>query len=120
MRREVGREDCHLHPIYVDSYVYGLDGVRHRSRWRAGHREDRIVLAAHNGHIQRGPGILPGMAPITPMGLHLADRLGQDYLVIGATSGTGQILNNGPTSTPASSSRRWRRPSPAASTRSCT
>ncbi|WP_431921792.1 erythromycin esterase family protein [Nonomuraea jabiensis] len=59
-------------------------------------REGRIVLAAHNGHIQRGPGFLPGMAPITPIGLHLADRLGQDYLVIGTTSGTGQILNTGP------------------------
>ncbi|MEQ4725483.1 erythromycin esterase family protein [Nonomuraea sp. B19D2] len=56
-------------------------------------REDRIVLAAHNGHIQRRPLTLPGMAPMTTMGMHLADRLGDDYLVIGATSGTGQTLN---------------------------
>ncbi|MDH6110283.1 erythromycin esterase [Kitasatospora sp. MAP12-15] len=58
-------------------------------------REDRIVLAAHNGHIQRWPGATPGMAPMTPMGMHLADRLGADYLVIGTTSGTGDILNTG-------------------------
>ena len=59
-------------------------------------REDRIVLAAHNGHVQRRPGTLPGMPPITPMGMHLADRLGTDYLVIGTTSGTGQTLNTDP------------------------
>jgi len=58
-------------------------------------REDRIVLAAHNGHLQRWPGTLPGMPPVTPMGLHLADRLGGDYLVIGTTSGTGQTLDTG-------------------------
>lgn len=58
-------------------------------------REDRIVLAAHNGHVQRRPGAIPGMPAMTPMGMHLADRLGADYLVIGTTSGTGQILNTG-------------------------
>jgi erythromycin esterase len=58
-------------------------------------REDRIVLAAHNGHVQRWPGAIPGLPPATPMGMHLADRLGTDYLVIGTTSGTGQALNTG-------------------------
>ncbi|MEV4116117.1 erythromycin esterase family protein [Nonomuraea sp. NPDC049695] len=58
-------------------------------------REDRIVLAAHNGHVQRGPVTLPGMAPMTTMGMHLADRLGGDYLAIGTTSGTGRTLNPG-------------------------
>ncbi|MGK4578921.1 erythromycin esterase family protein [Kitasatospora sp. HPMI-4] len=58
-------------------------------------REGRIVLAAHNGHVQRRPIAMPGMASVTPMGMHLADRLGDDYLVIGTTSGTGQMLNNG-------------------------
>lgn len=55
-------------------------------------KQDRIVLAAHNGHIQRWPGTLPGMPAMTPMGMHLADRLGDDYLVIGMTSATGQTL----------------------------
>jgi erythromycin esterase len=59
-------------------------------------RADRIVLAAHNGHIQRWPGTLPGMPPVTTMGLQLADRLGDDYLVIGTTTGTGQTLTMGP------------------------
>ncbi|GAB7029701.1 erythromycin esterase family protein [Streptomyces sp. NPDC021749] len=58
-------------------------------------REDRIVLAAHNGHIQRCPAGLPGMPPAATMGMHLADRIGEDYLVIGITNGTGQTLNTG-------------------------
>jgi erythromycin esterase len=59
-------------------------------------KEDRIVLAAHNGHVQRSHGTMPGMPPMTPMGLHLADRLGADYVVIGTTSGTGRMLNPTP------------------------
>jgi len=58
-------------------------------------REDRILLAAHNGHVQRWPGVMPGMEAMTPLGLHLADRLGDDYLVIGVTSGGGRALNSG-------------------------
>lgn len=59
-------------------------------------REERIVLAAHNGHLQRTPGALPGMPPMTPLGLHLADRLGPGYVVIGTTADTGRILSTGP------------------------
>lgn len=59
-------------------------------------REGRILLAAHNGHLQRWPGVMPGMEAMTPLGLHLADRLGDDYLVIGATNGTGRTINPGP------------------------
>ncbi|MFI6095350.1 erythromycin esterase family protein [Lentzea sp. NPDC051213] len=59
-------------------------------------REDRILLAAHNGHLQRWPGVLPGMEAMTPLGLHLADRLGDDYVVIGATNGSGRTLHQGP------------------------
>ena len=56
----------------------------------------RVVLAAHNGHVQRWPGTMPGMPPVTPMGLYLADRLAGDYLVIGTTTGRGQTLNTSP------------------------
>jgi erythromycin esterase len=56
-------------------------------------REDRIVLAAHDAHLQRWPATLPGMPAVTPLGMHLADRLGHDYVVIGTTTGTGQTLN---------------------------
>ena len=63
-------------------------------------RHDRIVLGAHNGHVQRSPGTLPGtppgVPPATPMGLRLADRLGEDYVVIGVTMGSGQTLMEGP------------------------
>lgn len=58
--------------------------------------EDRIVLAAHNGHTQRTPGAWPGTPTVATMGMHLADRLGQNYLVIGTTNdGTGHTLNTG-------------------------
>ncbi|MGW2415701.1 erythromycin esterase family protein [Streptomyces tubercidicus] len=56
-------------------------------------REDRIMLAAHNGHIQRWPAQWPGMRPTATLGMHLADRVGENYLVIGVTNGTGQTLN---------------------------
>ena len=59
-------------------------------------REERIVLTAHNAHVQRWPGSLPGSGPLTSVGLHLADRLGGDYLVVGTTSGTGRTLNTSP------------------------
>ncbi|GAB2750359.1 erythromycin esterase family protein [Kitasatospora kifunensis] len=59
-------------------------------------REDRVVLAAHNSHLQRWPAAMPGMPAMTPLGMHLADRLGKDYLVIGTTSASGQTLNVGP------------------------
>ena len=81
-------------------------------------REDRIVLAAHNGHVQRCPAALPGTPPAAMMGTHLADRLGQDYLAIGMTTGTGQTLNTAPDFYAGGCSRNWKRPGPAASTRS--
>jgi erythromycin esterase len=55
--------------------------------------QGRIVVAAHNGHVQRWPVTMPGMPPAATMGMHLASRLGHGYLVIGTTSGTGQTLN---------------------------
>ncbi|MFI9511348.1 erythromycin esterase family protein [Nocardia sp. NPDC052566] len=59
-------------------------------------RADRVLLAAHNGHIQRHPTTLPGMPPTATLGMHLADRLGGDYVVIGTTAGTGRTLNTDP------------------------
>ncbi|KOX18003.1 erythromycin esterase [Saccharothrix sp. NRRL B-16348] len=57
--------------------------------------EGRIVVAAHDAHVQRQPAALPGMSPATVMGVHLADRLGADYRVIGTTTGTGWTLSEG-------------------------
>ncbi|MEV4222053.1 erythromycin esterase family protein [Nonomuraea sp. NPDC049725] len=93
------------HALTLDSVIRGMTGgdqrsvLYNRDAEIAGtveeilRRHDRIVLAAHNAHVQRGPAVLPGMDPVTPLGLHLADRLGEDYLVIGVTSGTGHVLN---------------------------
>ena len=53
-------------------------------------RHDRIVVAAHNGHVQRCPVSVAGVPAFTPMGMHMADRLGDDYRVIGTTCGTGR------------------------------
>ncbi|MDJ1133442.1 erythromycin esterase family protein [Streptomyces iconiensis] len=57
---------------------------------------DRIVLGAHNLHVQRWPATLTGTSPATTMGMHLADRLGEEYVVIGTTTATGETLNTGP------------------------
>ena len=89
MARDMARGDQHEMMLSRDATI--ADTVEWILR-----REDRIVLAAHNGHVQRWPGTLPGMPPAATMGMHLADRLGQDYLVIGTTSGTGQTLNTAP------------------------
>jgi erythromycin esterase len=59
------------------------------TEWILDHH-DRIVVAAHNGHIQRCPSTVANVPAWTPMGMHLADRLGDDYRVIGTTCGTGR------------------------------
>jgi erythromycin esterase len=57
-------------------------------------REERLVLLAHNGHIQRTfPDISEiGLAPTSMMGHHLAAHLGEQYLPIGTTFGSGQLF----------------------------
>lgn len=42
-------------------------------------RQDRIVVAAHNGHVQRCPLAVEGVPSSPTMGLHLADRLGTGH-----------------------------------------
>lgn len=57
--------------------------------------EERIVFLAHNGHLQRCPIELPGMmAPANTVGMHLAERYGEDYVPIGTTSGAGEVLGD--------------------------
>jgi erythromycin esterase-like protein len=51
-------------------------------------REDRVVIGAHNGHIQRAP--FSGMAML---GQHLAKVLGDQMVVIGTTYGSGKVIN---------------------------
>ncbi|MDA0563428.1 erythromycin esterase family protein [Streptomonospora sp. S1-112] len=58
-------------------------------------REERVVVAAHNGHVGRWPCAVPGAAPTDSMGMRLARALGTDYRVVGATAGAGHMLNVG-------------------------
>ena len=55
-------------------------------------REPRIVVSAANGHVQRTPFSAPPFVPdpMTTMGGHLADRLGDDLVVIGTAFGGGE------------------------------
>jgi erythromycin esterase len=57
-------------------------------------REQRIIVLAHNGHIQRMPIATPtGTATtVDTLGVHLTDRLGDRHLTIGTTCGDGQIV----------------------------
>ncbi|WP_460429139.1 erythromycin esterase family protein [Amycolatopsis endophytica] len=55
-------------------------------------REKRIVVAAHNGHVQRWPLSLTD-PPATTLGVFLAATRGADYRVIGTTSGRGRTLS---------------------------
>ncbi|OPY05612.1 MAG: Erythromycin esterase [Syntrophorhabdus sp. PtaB.Bin184] len=50
----------------------------------------RIVVMAHNAHIQRTPVVYGGQTLTLPMGLHLARSLGAGYLAVGLTSGAGR------------------------------
>lgn len=50
-------------------------------------REDRIVLSAHNGHLQRSP-----RAGQATLGGLLAEELGEEVVVIGTTYGSGPEL----------------------------
>lgn len=54
-------------------------------------REQRVVVAAANGHVQKRPFHAPPFVtqPMTTMGRELADRLGEDLVVLGTTFGGG-------------------------------
>ena len=49
----------------------------------------RIVIGAHNSHIQRTPVVTPAFA-VSAMGHHLATRLGDDYLTVAVTATAGR------------------------------
>jgi erythromycin esterase len=62
-------------------------------------REARILILAHNVHVQRSSYRIPWLErpgkpmPLTPMGRYLADLLGSDYFVIGTTFGSGETIS---------------------------
>ncbi|PPJ02890.1 erythromycin esterase [Nocardia nova] len=64
--------------------------------WQLRHREpgSRIVLAAHNAHIQKEPVSFDGQQLAGfPMGHYLRRALGDDYFALGLTSTTGQTAD---------------------------
>ncbi|GAA3670870.1 erythromycin esterase family protein [Nonomuraea antimicrobica] len=55
----------------------------------------RVVLAAHNWHIQRTPAMDAQERLLLPAGAHLAAALGDDYRAIGVTSSLGRTTTLG-------------------------
>ncbi|RBQ21109.1 erythromycin esterase family protein [Spongiactinospora rosea] len=55
----------------------------------------RVVLAAHNWHIQRTPALDHEERLLLPTGVHLAAALGDDYRAIGLTSSLGRTTTLG-------------------------
>lgn len=56
-------------------------------------REERIVIVAANGHVQRWPFSIPGLtAGMTTLGEHLAASLGERFRVIATTFGGGTLF----------------------------
>ncbi|GAA2130025.1 erythromycin esterase family protein [Actinomadura napierensis] len=62
-------------------------------RWHLEHSEPgtRVVLVAHNAHIQKAPISFNGQLTGFPMGQHLHDALGDEYFAFGLTSTAGHI-----------------------------
>ncbi len=60
-------------------------------------REERIVVVAANGHVQRWPFSVPGLTSgLTTMGEHLAARLDDRMVVIGSAFGGGELFLHRP------------------------
>ncbi|MFL6124051.1 erythromycin esterase family protein, partial [Actinophytocola sp.] len=61
-------------------------------------REERIVVAAANGHVQRWPFSAPPVMPVgmTTLGEHLAASLGERMVVIGSAFGGGTLYLHRP------------------------
>lgn len=53
----------------------------------------RVVLMAHNAHIQKTPIAFDGQLTGLPMGQHLYDALGDSYFALGLTSVTGHTAD---------------------------
>ncbi|MEU8305717.1 erythromycin esterase family protein [Actinomadura sp. NPDC048955] len=74
--------------------VYMAGSVRwHLERFGPG---TRIVLAAHNAHIQKTPVSFNGQLTGLPMGQHLHDAMGDDYVALALTSVTGHTADMRP------------------------
>lgn len=60
-------------------------------------REERIVVAGANGHLQRWPFEVPGLTSgMTTLGEHLAASLGERMVVVGSAVGGGELFLHRP------------------------
>lgn len=57
--------------------------------------DTKIIVAAHNSHIQRTPVHTPAF-PLSAAGHHLATRLGSEYLSVGVTCTGGRTVTHRP------------------------
>lgn len=82
--------------------------------------DTKIIVAAHNSHIQRTPVQTPAFA-LSAAGHHLASRLGEEYVAVGVTCTGGRTVTHRPDPRPRaawrSSAPTWRHRRTAASRR---
>ncbi len=84
-------------PSWAGEQLYGENSSRdyymaRTVRWLLDRHgpDSRIVLAIHNGHLQRTPFTMGERTPFLPAGYHLARELGDDYRAIAITCGSGK------------------------------
>ena len=84
-------------PSWAGEQLYGENSSRdyymaRTAQWLLDRHgpDSRIVLAIHNGHLQRTPFTMGEKTPFLPTGYHLAGELGKDYRAIAITCGSGE------------------------------
>lgn len=74
----------------TDREIYMAESVQ----WHLDHAPDsRMVLQAHNAHIQKTAISYDGRLSAFPMGQHLGRAMGEDYFAIALTSTSGQTAD---------------------------
>lgn len=75
----------------TDREIYMAESVR----WHLDHAapDSRMVLQAHNAHIQKTAISYDGQLSAFPMGQHLKQMMGDDYFAIALTSTSGQTAD---------------------------
>lgn len=77
--------------------VYMAGSVRRHLHYAGS--DARVLLAAHNAHIQKTPVHYDARLSCLPMGLHLDRMLGDDYVALGVTSVAGRTAELQPDGT---------------------
>ncbi|WP_020667501.1 erythromycin esterase family protein [Amycolatopsis nigrescens] len=87
-----------LHEVFAGGGLPGDASVRDRfmadsMRWhlRRGDPDARVVLVAHNSHIQKTPVSFDGQLAALPLGFYLSRHFGHDYRAIALTHTAGTV-----------------------------